>query len=129
MEKYSKSFSNLCIAARWSSDEGVSRAQPNIQLAFYYPVIVFQGPIYEARMNCGQIDLCRTEHLQFHHSAWVGGKAVHAQIDVVSEEGFPALIDTILKELGQIVSAAKPHRPRLLASAIDQKQVASVRGY
>ena len=48
---------------------------------------------------------------------------IHAQIDVVSEEGFPGLVDTIQSELRQIASATRAQEERLLRSAIDQKRV------
>lgn len=68
MEQYSKSFSNLCVATEWASRDIVDLSQQNIQLQFCYPIIVFQGPIYEARVRGGQVDLRRSGHLQLHHS-------------------------------------------------------------
>ena len=99
MEHYSKSFSNLCIATEWAGGGIVDTRQQNIQLQFCYPIIVFQGPVYEARLTGGEVDLRRSDHLQLHHSASVEGQVVRTQIDVVSEPAFPAVIEIIVREL------------------------------
>ena len=124
MEQYSKSFSNLCIATEWAGGGNVDLRQQNIQLQFSYPIIVFQRPFYEARMSGAEVDLRRSDRLQLHHSASVGGRVIRNQIDVVSETAFPALIEVIVAELRQIASSIRTIGPRLLASAIDQKRVA-----
>jgi hypothetical protein len=127
MEQYSKSFGSLCVATEGSGVGSFDPRQPNIQLGVYYPIIVFQGPIYAARAKDGDIDVRRTEHLQIHHSATVGGQVVRAQIDVVSEQGFPALIETIKRELERTAEGIKAIEARLLNSAIDQKEFVALR--
>ena len=127
MEQYSKSFSSLCIAVAMAGVGSFGTKQQNIEIELYYPIIIFQGPIYEARAKGGDIELQRTDHLQIHHSASVDGRVLTAQMDVVSEKGFPALLDTIQRELTQTAEGIRKIEPRLLASAINQKEVASHR--
>jgi hypothetical protein len=127
MENYSKSFGNLCIVTEGAGVGSFDTDQQNIQLEFYYPIIVFQGPLYEASVHDRDIELRPTEQLQLHHSASVGGHVIRAQIDVVSERQLPGLIETIQNELKQMAEGIKRIEPRLLASAIDQKQVAAQR--
>jgi hypothetical protein len=124
MEHYSKSFSDLCIVTEWASGGIADVHQQNIQLQFSYPIIVFQGPFYEARLNGGEVDLRCSNRLQLHHSASVSGQVIHTQIDVVSEPAFPALIEVIIEELRQIASGIRKQESRLLNSAVDQKRVA-----
>lgn len=127
MENYSKSFSNLCVALATVGAGSFDIRKQNIELEFYYPIVVFQGPLYEARMKGGEIELRRTDHLQFHHAASIGSAIVRAQIDVVSEQGFPGLVDTITDELRRIAEGIRSMEARLLNSACDQKQVTSHR--
>lgn len=124
MENYSKSFSSLCVALATAGAGSVDVKQKNIQLEFYYPIVVFQGPIYEARIKGGEVDLRRTDHLQFHHATSIGRNIFCAQIDVVSERHFPDLIDLIMHELRKIADGIRGMEERLMNSAIDQKQVA-----
>lgn len=127
MENYSKSFSSLCVAVATPGAGGFDIRKQNIELEFYYPIVVFQGPLYEARIKGGEVELRRADHLQFHHAASMGSAIVRVQIDVVSEQGFPGLVETIKDELRRIAEAIRGMEERLLKSAIDQKQVASQR--
>ncbi|HWX42709.1 MAG TPA: hypothetical protein VN345_16270, partial [Blastocatellia bacterium] len=122
-ESYSRSFAALCAAvAGYAEDFPV--ASQNIDVAFYYPIIVFQGPIYAVRVKGTELDIEPTDHVQLLLSTSISGRIVEAQGDVVSEQGFPSLVDTILAELRQVASGVKTHYERLLTSAIDQKQAA-----
>jgi hypothetical protein len=127
MENYSQSFAKLCIVSELAGVGPFPLDRQNIDLEFYYPVVVFQGPIYEVRVRGTELDLKESDYLQLRHSASVGGRVVPSQIDVVSERGLPALIDLILSELTKTVAGIKVHEERLMGSAIDQKRVATQR--
>jgi hypothetical protein len=124
-ENYSKSFSNLAVtsAKDWEGLFGLHL--PCIQVQLTYPVIVFQGPIYTVVEEQGKAKVEPASHIQLHHFAIADGEPLKVQIDVVTEAEFTPLISTIRSELGVFRDRIKLHYARLLASALDQKRVAS----
>ena len=89
-----------------------------------YRVAVFQGPIYRVLDERGKAKVEAAEHLQLHHSTWVNGRVIAAQIDVVTEAAFPKLMETILDELKTFRNRINGYYDRLQNSARDQKRVA-----
>ena len=124
-DNYSKSFSKLAVLTASDSDGGYDLHLKNIQVKASYPVAVFQGPIYQVEDENGKAKVEAVDHLQLHHSATVSGRLIQVQIDVVTEAAFPQLMDKILEELNTFRDRIGGMRPRLLNSALDQKQVAS----
>lgn len=55
----------------------------------------------------------------------IEGRVIQVQIDIVAETGFPRFMKKILEELKTFRDRIKDLRPRLLTSALDQKQAAS----
>lgn len=124
-DNYSKSFSKLAVLTASDSGGGYDLHLKNIQVKASYPVAVFQGPIYQVEDENGKAKVEAVDHLQLHHSATVSGRLIQVQIDVVTEAAFPQLMDKILEELNTFRDRIVGMRPRLLNSALDQKQVAS----
>jgi len=125
MNQYSCSFSNVALMSAVDTDPSIATNLQNIQLQLAYPVAVFQGPIYEVREAMGKITVEKVSHLQLHHFATLNGQMVQAQIDVVTEHAFPALVDKILNEVKTFRDRINALYPRLLNSALDQKRVAT----
>jgi hypothetical protein len=125
MNNYSKSFADVALMAAVDSDGGFGLHLQSIQVQLAYPVVVFQGPIYRVRDVSGKATVEETNHLQLHHSAMLNGRMIQAQIDVVTESAFPALMESILEELKIFRDRINGLYARLLKSALDQKTVAS----
>jgi hypothetical protein len=122
MANYTQSFSALCLAAISRSSLFPTDEQ-NIELEFYYPIVVFQGPIYAVHVDGANLRTESVGHVQLHHGASVYAKPIKAQVDVVTESEFPTLLQTILKELKRIQEGLQEHYERLLATSIAQKRL------
>jgi hypothetical protein len=125
MEHYAKSFSSLATVAASTQGEIFDLRASNIQVQLSYPIVVYQGPLYQVRDDGGRATLEATEHVQLHHSAHLNGGVVSVQIDAVTEREFPRLAARILEELKTFRDRVNGLYPRLLNSALDQKRVAS----
>jgi hypothetical protein len=123
MANYSQSFSALCLAAFISRSSPFSTKDENIELEFYYPIVVFQGPIYAVHVDGSNFRTEPVGHVQLHHAASLYAGPVKGQIDIVTESEFPALLRTILSELKRIQAGLQEHYDRLLATAIAQKRL------
>ena len=125
MNNYSKSFADVGLMAAIDSEGAFGLHLQCIQVQLAYPVVVFQGPIYRVQDASGKAIVEEVTHLQLHHSAMLNGQMIQAQIDVVMENAFPALLESILAELKTFKDRINTLYPRLLNSALDQKRVAS----
>ena len=123
MANYSQSFSALCLAAFTSRLSPLSTEAQNIELEFYYPIVVFQGPMYAVHVDGARTNTGSIGHVQLHHASPSYAGPIKGQIDIVTESEFPTLLQTILKELKTIQAGLQEHYDRLLASAIAQRQV------
>jgi hypothetical protein len=101
----------------------LSTPDENIELEFYYPIVVFQGPIYAVHVDGENFKAEPISHVQLHHAASANAGPIKGQIDIVTESEFPTLLQTILKELKTIQAGLQERYERLLASAIAQRQV------
>jgi hypothetical protein len=131
MQNYSKSFADLCIAVENEAVPAGDVQEKSIEVGLYYPIVVFQGPIYAVTVQGPAIDVSAADHIQLVHSTSLNRRVVRAQIDVVSESALPSLIATVKEELGKTVSHMNREGllDRLLESAIDQKRVAAQRRF
>jgi len=123
MANYSQSFSALCLATAFGQLSQFSIEAQNIELEFYYPIVVFQGPIYAVHVDGANLRTESVGHVQLHHGASVYAKPIKAQVDAVTESEFPTLLQTILKELKRIQEGLREHYERLLATSIAQKRL------
>jgi hypothetical protein len=124
-ERYTKSFSNLALAAvqDWEGMFGLHLECIQVQLT--YPVAVFQGPICVVREKSGNAQVEYANHIQLHHVASLNGQLRGVQIDVVTEDEFPNLLATFESELEAFRDRVKSDYERLLKNALDQKYLAS----
>lgn len=123
-ESYTKSFSNLGLLAihDWEGMFGLHLR--NIQIQMTYPVVVFQGPIFRVTEESGSAKVQAVKHLQLQHFASSNQGLDAVQIDIVTEDEFPVLIQKIVGELRILRDRVKSQYERLLGSALDQKQAA-----
>ncbi|MDX2268664.1 MAG: hypothetical protein NW208_11200 [Bryobacter sp.] len=128
MEHYSKSFAKLAAVAAADAQQPFGLKLKNIQVQVNYPVVVLQGPIYRVVDEHGSAKVEEVQRLQLQHSANLEGRVVPVQIDVVRESELPSLLTEIEGEMGELRKRIEAMYERLLASAIDQKQAALVKG-
>lgn len=96
-------FKKVCAAVEHYIDAQfrgwVFDGRENINVEFYYPVVVFQGQLVEVRLGRKALALTRTDHIQFRRSAFVGGEEADYQVNVVTERFFPKFLKIVEKEL------------------------------
>lgn len=83
-----KNFTNWTISAK-----------ERINIELYYPVVVLQGDLLEARADGKSLKLLKAEHVQFRRSTIAGKEELTFQIDVVTEKHFPRYLKLIEKEM------------------------------
>lgn len=95
----------LCAATDFVQKRDISGwsmvdRQAPIALIFYFPVLVLQGDLLEAKtLDDGEVTLTEAGHLQLRHSsASAEGISVH-QIDVVQEKALPSFLETLSSEM------------------------------
>lgn len=70
-----------------------------VNIEFYYPLLVVQGELLDARVGKRSVALKRVPHLQFRRSAVVGGESEDYQIDVIEEWYLPKYLKIVNQEL------------------------------
>lgn len=96
-------FQKICDATTYCVDEQFKSYQPteddSINIEFYYPVIVIQGDLLEARTYLKNVSLKRAHHLLYRRTAIQGKKAETYNIDVVTERFFPEYLKIVEYEM------------------------------
>lgn len=95
------------------------RADETLNIEFYYPVVVLQGRMLEARAERRALALHEANHVQFRRSAIVGLEEVHYQIDVVTERFFPRFLRILETEMSTTARLLKRRQAQIQA-AIDR---------
>jgi len=84
----------------WEQSE--KRKIEDINIQIYYPLIVFQGDIYEAYVEDNNLKLGKTNHMQFiKRNISQKGKETY-QFDVVNERYLTNYLDIVKKEMERI---------------------------
>jgi hypothetical protein len=121
LRQYFEAMTNLCecaISYKHPFDTSVMA----IELELYYPILVLAGRMYEARSLAGKdVELIPRDHVQYRHGCAHGTRFIPVLIDVVTEEGLPALLATIKTELNQLTAGIEKQYRRLHYSACCQK--------
>jgi len=108
------SFQKLCDAVDYRQDEHFKSwrfgPQEPVNLEFYYPVLVVQGDLLEARPRGVSVTLKPARHVQFRKTVIRGSEPRTYQIDVVTESHFPRFLSLLDKELDTIARRLKTRR-------------------
>jgi len=108
------SFQKLCDAVDYRQDQHFKswRFGPEelVNVEFYYPILVVQGDLLEARPRGTSVVLKRAKHLQFRRTVIRGSVSRTYQIDVVTEVHFSRLLSLLDKELDTIARRIKARR-------------------
>lgn len=87
----------------WEPPEEGEEESINIQI--YYPMAIFQGKIFKAFLKDNSLILENIDHIQFRKEIYLYGanESKTYQIDVISENYLPHLIDIIINEIKKIL--------------------------
>jgi hypothetical protein len=117
------SFKKLCDVTEYRIDRHfkswilVNKEFVNIEM--YYPVIVVQGELLDARLSKRSITLRSSDHIQFRRSVSRGERETDYQIDVIRERFLPRFMDMIDQELKKTATSLK-YRSKIVRKSIDQ---------
>jgi hypothetical protein len=113
--EHSEPFRKLCDIVAYYIDEQfknwvyVENHEKSIDLEIYYPILVFQGDLYDAKPSKKSVNLIETQHIQFRRRAITKGIIETYQIDVVREGYFPFFLDLIKKETQRTLGELRRH--------------------
>jgi hypothetical protein len=99
---------------RWTFD-----GEEPINIQLYYPVLVVQGELLEARSTRGTVRLSRRSHIAFRRSEFVEGEERSYQIDVLQERHFPRFVALAERESERMARLLQ-RRQRQVRDAIDR---------
>jgi len=104
-EAHFESFRKLCTAVDYFADrhfkKWVFEDHENVNLEFYYPLVVLQGDLLDVRASAKSCSLRPAHHIQYRRSTIVSGEEQNYQIDVVTEQFLPTYLDIIEGELSK----------------------------
>ncbi len=95
------------------------RGEEPINIQVYYPVLVVQGELLEARPSRGTLHLASRGHIAFRRSEFLEGEERHYQIDVVQERHFMRFLALVERESNQMAGLLR-RRHREVRSAIER---------
>jgi hypothetical protein len=82
----------------------------SINLQVYYPVLLLQGGLWEARPSRRSVRLSKAQHLQLRRSITAQGEEREYQIDIITERHLPTYIRLIAAEADRIRRRLKRRR-------------------
>jgi hypothetical protein len=120
---------------RYDSNEAMKRymrlheelGREYIQLIF--PIIVFDGDMYEATFDSGQLKIQKTNHilLTTHFRCPYSEDVKNFTIDVVNKTQFAALVDLVTKDIAECSKAIYLNKDELLQKAEGNRKLKSVK--
>ena len=72
-----------------------------LNVEFYYPVLLLQGLLLDARPSKRSLRVMRANHIQYRRSALIGREQVEYQVDVVTEDFFPQYLKIVQTEISK----------------------------
>lgn len=122
-EAHFDAFRKLCAAV----DHGVTdhfrrwtfTGEESINIQLYYPVLVVQGELFEARPAGGTANLARRGHISFRRSEFVAEEERDYQIDVVQERHLLSFVRRVERESASMASLLR-RRHREVRHAIER---------
>lgn len=122
-EEHFDSFKKLCDALDYFQNRHYSQwvfngAEPvNVQV--YYPLLVLQGQLWDARPTKKRVTLRRAQHLQLRKSVATASEEYGYQIDVIEERFLRSYIRVVEEEIAKVVHLLGS-RHELVRRAIDK---------
>jgi len=113
-------FQKLCDAVDYRQDQHFKGwefgSEEPVNLEFYYPVLVVQGGLLEARLRGTSVVLKPATHLQFRRTVIRESEPQTYQIDVVTERQFSRFLSLLDREMETIVRRINARRPTIQKS-------------
>jgi hypothetical protein len=117
------SFRKLCDVADYHIDKHFKSwafgGKEHVNIELYYPIVVLQGELLDARETRRSVRLRSADHLQFRRSVATKGWDTDYQIDVVRERFLPRYLKLIRAELLRTAWLLR-RRHRVVRSAIEK---------
>lgn len=96
--------------SNWTSP-GPSNERINLQI--FYPLLVLQGDIYEARTDTSSLAINEVEHVQYCKELWDARGSRTYHIDVVAEKYLSKYLELVDKEIAAIRRRIRKHRSKV----------------
>ena len=113
-------FQKLCDAADYHVRSQFLRFHPSpddsINIEFYYPLLVLQGDLLEARVSGKRLGLRSVNHLCIRRTVIRNGEELSYNFDVVTEKGLHSLVKRIENEMDKAANQIKRKKPVFQAS-------------
>jgi hypothetical protein len=90
----------------------------NLNVEVYYPLIILQGDLIEARETRRSVNFRAADHLQFRRSVAIQGRDINYQIDVIRERYLPKYLAMINKELWKTAELLSDRREIVQAAIV-----------
>ncbi len=87
-----------------------------VNLQIYYPLIVVQGDLFDARPSEKSVRLFDADHIMYRQPTVINGKEVNYQIDIVTEKYFQQYVFMVEREIQKIVSRMQRRKPQIIRS-------------
>jgi hypothetical protein len=121
-EAHFEAFRKLCYAIDYEIDEHFIRwrfgKREYVNIILYYPIVVLQGSLIEARASTGDVRLHERPHLMFRRSEFISNKERTFQIDVVQERALGRFLSLIDREAERLAKGLG-RRHHAVRGAID----------
>ncbi len=118
-----ESFKKLCDVTEYNIDKHFKSWFPakkefvNVQM--YFPVIIVQGELIDARQTIRSVTLRSSNHIRFRRSVTQGGRDVNYQIDVIKERFLPNYVSMINQEMQKIAKLFNQNN-KIIQNSIEQ---------
>ena len=113
-------FQKICDATAYFQDKLFKNYQPEpndlINIEFYYPVLIVQGDLIEAKLSQNSVSLRKAPHLVYRRTIIQGTEEESYNIDVITEKFFPDYLKIIENEMNQTIKRMKRHKKELYRS-------------
>lgn len=89
----------------WKGDRiAVNNLRESLRMFFFFPILVFDGRLYEAVVEKGDIELRDSDHvvLERHHKPSYSATPLTYKIDIAKREFFPDLVRIIERDIERI---------------------------
>ena len=119
-ERHFDCIKKLCNAVDYFSerhfkDWSFGDEEP-VNLQIYYPLIIVQGSLFDARPSKRSVRLYDAKHIQYRQCSVVNGEEVDYQIDIVTEAFFPQYVDKVEDEIVKIARRMQRRKPQIMRS-------------
>jgi len=119
-ERHFDCIKKLCDAVNYNRDkhfEGwVFDEDEDLNLQMYYPIVVLQGGLFDARPSKTGVHIYSTEHIIFKQNAIVNGEECTYLIDVIKESFFEKFLAFVDDEIAKTVRRIQRRKPQIRRS-------------